>query len=257
MSTFHLCTIVNRPDQYQQMLASLESVGFNKLNTRFTIFDNSLANKFDPYSTINLALHQTHESYLIFCHQDLLFNQGHGYERLVFLLDRLNSLDSDWSIAGNAGVNEKYEYVIRISDANQSNNWTGAFPQKVFTLDENFLVFNLKNKAHCSPQLLGFHLYGSDLCLNAINAGFSCYVIDYHITHLSGGTMGEDFFRSLTQFYQHWRGTYRLCIHKTVTGRLKVMSSNEWIERLVTFKPVRKIVLFVNKIKPLVTPYRR
>ncbi|MCA4898877.1 MAG: acyl esterase [Bacteroidota bacterium] len=257
MSTFHLCTIVNRPDQYEQMLASLESAGFNKLNTRFTVFDNSLENKFDPYATINLALSQTQENYLIFCHQDLLFNQGHGYERLVFLLEGLNSLESDWSIAGNAGVNERYKYVIRISDANQSYNWKGAFPQKVFTLDENLLVFNMKNRARCSQQLSGFHLYGSDSCLHAIGLGYSCYVIDFHVTHLSGGNMSEEFYRGLYQFYDHWRNHFQLCVHKTVTGRLKVLSRHAWLERTVTFKPIRKIVLFFNRFVPLVTPYKR
>lgn len=56
---------------------------------------------------------------------------------------------------------------------------------------------------------------------------------------------------------RHWRNSFQLCIHKTVTGGLKVMSDTVWIERLMTFKPVRKIVLFINKITPIVTPYRK
>lgn len=256
MKLFHICTIANKREQYGQMKESLTQAGFNSENTNITLLENFTHNNYEPYSSINKFLVAVREPYLIFCHQDVLFDQGDGFEELLKRINELNLRDNYWAVAGNAGVNQYYKTVVKISDANQSPMWTGEFPQKVFTLDENFLIFNLRNRTKCSNALSGFHLYGSDLCLHAIKMGFSCYVIHFHITHLSGGTMNNDFEKTLREFHDHWRSNFTLCVHKTVTGRFKILSRHAWLERTVTFKPIRKIVLFFNRFVPSVTPYK-
>lgn len=255
MRYFHICTIANNQEQYHQFKSSLIESGFTDEKARFTLFDNFSGNNHDPYATLNSVLSNSTEPYLIYCHQDILFNKGEGFDQLVIRLNELNKIDPTWAIAGNAGVNQRYKYVIRISDANNSSNWPSHFPQKVFTLDENLLIFNLKNKSRCSTELSGFHMYGSDTCLHAIKNGSSCYVINFHVTHLSGGNMGNDFLQSLETFHRHWSDKFLFCIHKTITGKVTCLSKYSWLRSLGALKLIQKIVLFFNRFHPYVTPY--
>ena len=70
----------------------------------------------------------------------------------------------------------------------------GNFPLKVQSLDENFIL--VKNNANLSfsSDLYGFHLYATDLCLNAELNGYSAYAIKFNITHKSRGNKNQDIF---------------------------------------------------------------
>jgi hypothetical protein len=255
MKMFHICTIANNRAQYQNLLDSLTESGFSSQNSRITLFDNFNKNQFEPFSAINQVLQETTEPYILFCHQDILFNKGDGYKNLLAQLEGLTKLDPKWSVAGNAGVNEKFKYVIKISDANQSYNWRGSFPQKVFSLDENFLVMNVKNRSRCSSELTGFHLYGSDICLHSIKNGNTNYVIDFHITHLSGGDTGQEFIYCLEKFYQLWNKEFNFCLHKTITGKETCFSRHNWARKLGSLKLIKKPMLFVNRFYTFVVPH--
>jgi hypothetical protein len=255
MKMFHICTIANDRTQYQNLLDSLHKSGFSSQNSRITLFDNFGSNQFEPFSCINQVLQETTEPYILFCHQDILFDKGEGFKDLLARLEELNKLDPKWAVAGNAGVNQKFKYVIRISDANQSYNWKGSFPQKIFSLDENFLVINTKNKPACSAELTGFHLYGSDICLHSIKNGNTSYVINFHITHLSGGNTGQEFMNCLKKFYEHWSREFDFCFHKTVTGKETCFSRYEWLRKIGSFKLIKKPLLFINRFYTFVAPH--
>jgi hypothetical protein len=255
MKQFHICTIANNKEQYKNLLESLHLSGFSNENSTISLFDNFDKNQFEPFSSINEALRQTTEPYVLFCHQDILFNKGDGFKNLVARLKELNELDPKWSVAGNAGVNERFKYVIKISDANNSYNWTGSFPQKVFSLDENFLVINMKNKPKCSPELTGFHLYGSDICLNAIKNGNTNYVINFHLTHLSGGNTGREFMDCLEKFRKKWAEEFNFCYHKTITGKETCFSRYKLLKKFGLYKLLKKPILFINRYYTFAVPH--
>lgn len=236
------------------MLASLKKAGFNDENTRITLLDNVNANVFEPYSSINTAIEQTQEKYLIFCHQDVLFDKGDDYHKLVSLLAELDLLDPQWALAGNAGVNNKFKQVVRINDANHSPNWKGEFPQPVLVLDENFLVINVNRKIRCTKKLTGFHFYAHDLCLNAIYQGCSCYVINFCITHLSGGSFNDSFWKAKDEFYTYWSGKFVFCYIKTVTNIVMCFSKFKLLSFLGSFKYVTKLLFLFNRIHPFLYP---
>ena len=197
------------------MKSSFLQAGFTEEKCRYQVFDNSIENCYDPYQTITHVLATATEPYVLFCHQDVLLNKGVGFDHLVSQLDSLSRLDPQWAIAGNAGSAEDLAIVIKITDPNGVFD-TGNLPQKVCSLDENFLVLRTDAHLRCSEALSGFHLYASDLCLQAMRRGFSAYVIDFHLTHLSGGNSeSADFKQSLTRFQQNWNPAFTLCLMNT------------------------------------------
>lgn len=212
---FRICTITNKPYQYAEMKASFLEAGFDENRCRYEVFDNAQANAYDPYRTISAVMEVATEPYVIFCHQDVLANKGDGFDKLLAGLEDLTQKDAKWAIAGNAGALENLTTIFNIDDpygvANHDN-----FPERVYTLDENFLVLRTGTGLRTSKGLSGFHLYATDLCLQATRCGFSCYVINFHLTHLSGGSPeSDDFQKALSKFIQHWNSYFTLCLIHT------------------------------------------
>lgn len=185
-----------------EMKTSFLQAGFDESQCRYRVFDNSTQNLHDPYGVINAVLAEATEPYVIFCHQDILIDQCDNFGSLVRLIEEMDVIDPNWAILGNAGGSEKFDLAIRISDPHGKDVSQGNFPQRVQTLDENFLVIKSASQLQCSAKLRGFHLYGTDLCLNAMSRGLSCYVVDFHLTHLSAGNAREDFQNALKMVQQ-------------------------------------------------------
>ena len=230
MKLFHICTIANKLDQYEQMKSSFIEAGFHEDRCRYSIFDNSQGNIYEPYSTLNNIYSLTVEPYIIYCHQDILLNQGHGFEQLVKTLGELDKLDPNWAILGNAGINNSYEKVVRVTDPNRMTHWQKGLPEKVHSLDENFLVIKSQAGIKCSQELKGFHFHATDLCLNAILKGYSCYVIDFHLTHLSGGNFSQDFYNSQRKFQKRWSQEFNFCYIKTMTDMVMFLSKHKVLQ---------------------------
>jgi hypothetical protein len=203
MRLFHICTIVNDENTYSRMRQSFAKAGFDEDRCRFSKFDNTRSNCFEPYSTFNNALASTTEPYLIFCHQDVLADRGQTIEDLLRAIAELNTRDKKWAVAGNAGGTETLRMAMKITDGN--GVWkVGRLPREVQSLDENFILVRQGAGAMASEELDGFHLYATDICLNARRRGGSCYVIDFHLTHLSNGKAAKGFDASLKRFVRLW-----------------------------------------------------
>jgi hypothetical protein len=141
--------------------------------------------------------------------------------------------------------------VAKITDPNNTTKWSGKFPQLVHSLDENFLVIKTTANIASSEELHGFHFYGTDLCLSALLNQQTCYVIDFHLTHLSGGNIRADFWESQSAFYQRWCREFVLCYVQTITGvnmcmskykLLRNLGSRKRIESWLSRSPLRSLV---------------
>ena len=198
------------------MKSSFIDVNFDEKRCQYSFFDNTQSNTYEPYSTFNTIRPNTIEPYIIFCHQDLLLNQGHGFDQLVKVIEELDKLDPNWAVLGNAGININDETIIRVTDRYNLKHWSASFPQRVYSLDENFLVVKSSANVSCSSELRGFHLYATDLCLNAILKGYSCYVIDFHLTHLGRGNLNQDFWNLRKMFQKKWSREFNLYYVKTL-----------------------------------------
>lgn len=189
--TFSICTMVTRPQEYQEMLESAKQMGFGE-DCQFLYFDNTQNNGVDGYQAINLCQQQAAGEYVILCHQDVLFLESK--DKLLACLQTLDAQDPLWAVAGNAGKDRFGKLFVRITDPSMPNIKLGDLPARVVSLDENFMVFNQKNRVATSVgHLSGFHLYALDICQNAHALGLACYVIDYHLHHKSSGKIDQSY----------------------------------------------------------------
>lgn len=189
--------------QYGEMKASFLEHGFTPDRAEFLVVDNIKGNSFDAYSGLTRLLNEARGRYVILCHQDLLLLDD-GATELESRLAQLDERHPDWGIAGNSGITEDNRHVLHISDPHGENQHIGNLPERVSSLDENFLVVRKSSGIRPSAEMTGFHLYGTDLCLQARQLGHSACVIDFHLRHLSGGRMDEDFYRGEKAFERHW-----------------------------------------------------
>lgn len=209
MRLFHIATVFNNSEQYLRMKNSFEIAGFTEDLCCYSVFDNSCSNEFDPYTVFNAIISQCQEPYLICCHQDVLLECGHGITELTNALQNLDRLDSNWALVGNAGCAETLDLKARITDPNTGDTRIGNFPEQVLTLDENFFVIKTAAGLRFSTELQGFHLYATDICLDALLKNCSVYVIDFHLIHLSGGNaVSEDFSKMSKSFVEKWRSKF-------------------------------------------------
>jgi hypothetical protein len=205
--TFSVCTLVTRTDQYGRMLQSFKARGFGADNAEFIIVDNRQGNSFDAYDGLNELMARARGRYIICCHQDVELI-GDGAVELQAKLEQLSAYDPKWAVAGNAGIGPQGA-AFRISDPTGENQNSGTFPSLVYSLDENFLVFRADARTGLSADLGGFHLYGTDACLQAELRGLKSYVIDFHLRHHSPGAVDESYFECLRRFEEKYSAAFK------------------------------------------------
>jgi hypothetical protein len=197
-------TFVTDPAAYDEMRASFERAGFTAGHAEFTELRAAGADWPEPYSTITELIATVEEPFFVLCHQDVRLDQGHGIEQLDAAIGELEALDPEWAAAGNAGGSRSLRVVRTITDPHGGGSSGDALPARVHSLDENFLVIRSGTGIGCSPALSGFHLYGTDLCLNALEHGRRPYVIDFHLRHLSPGTRDAAYIAARDRLVAHW-----------------------------------------------------
>lgn len=252
---FRICTLVTKWDQYENMKSSFLDAGFNENNSVFGTFDNSANNQFEPYQLLNQLFQETTEDYLILCHQDLLLDQGCGHAELLTIIDDLNAMDDKWAILGNAGCTDEFDFIVHISDPTswQSSDLVAGrapnVPQRVHSLDENFLLFKCEAKLVASKDISGFHLYGTDVCLHARLHGHNCYVVNFRLTHLSPGRFDEDFFTVKNRFLTCWNKHFKLLY--IMRGAEVVLSKYGFVRKLAGRSRVRRLTCSQPKLRSL------
>lgn len=205
---FSVCTLVTDESQYAQMVSSFVNGGFSPTDCEYLYIDNTQRNVFDAYVGYKHFLNEAAGEILIFCHQDveLLSDDRRCLEAR---LEELENLAPDWAVCGNAGGIGLGLYSIRISDPHGANRSIGSFPSRVVALDENFLVVKRSANLAISRDLSGFHLYGADLCIIADILGYTCWVIDFHLSHKSGGLVDADYIALRARAIRKWRRALR------------------------------------------------
>ncbi len=205
---YSIGTLVTNLEHYAAMRATFAAGGFDGSNSEFLYLDNRGPHQSGAYRGLNALMSAARGRYVILCHQDVRLITD-GLDTLDRCLAELDTRDLNWALAGNAGGLEAGVLAHRISDPHGADRNSGNLPARVMSLDENFIVVKRRARVGCSADLEGFHFYGPDLCLNADIAGYSAWVIDFHLLHLSGGTKSNDFYVAQEAFRAKWSHALR------------------------------------------------
>jgi hypothetical protein len=229
---FEIHTFVTDDRQYREMLDSFSAAGFAPPRATFVrLMDGrNGGTPSDPFSTISRFGVEHSAAYRILCHQDVMLDQGAGFDELRAALANLDEIDPSWVIAGNSGGSLELRIVRRLVDR-FGGDTPNPLPIQVASLDENFLVFNRLRSSRCSPSLSGFHFYGSDVCLNAMIDGGTAYVIDFPITHLGLGGISDDYLALRERFIEIWSRRY-LFLYLNTSVELLFMSRSRLLRRI-------------------------
>ena len=192
-SLFTFCTLVTRLEQYIPFVESFTAGGFTQENSRYLYISNIGSNAFEAYAGLNLMIAQATTPYIILCHQDLTLIKD-GYADLLTRLGELDQLDPHWAVAGNAGGIGKGQYAMHITSLDSRVTNLGTLPAKVESLDENFIILKRSANIGFSRDLSGFHLYGTDIVIQAMMRGYTSYAIDFHLHHHGEGKMDKTFY---------------------------------------------------------------
>jgi hypothetical protein len=186
---FTIATLVTDLKEYGEMAGSYVNAGFTGDICEYIYIDNSEKNNLDAYEGLNLFLQTARSEYIIICHQDVLINFD-NIDALNRQIEEISLLDPNWAILSNAGglENDLYQRIVsHVVYEDGHEQIIGTLPQKVCTVDENFMVIKRSANLALSHDLSGFHLYGTDICLIAELMGYSAYAIDFKLTHKSYG----------------------------------------------------------------------
>ncbi|MFM1817003.1 MAG: hypothetical protein RLZ98_3698 [Pseudomonadota bacterium] len=205
---YSVATLVTDFAQHEEMRRSFVRAGFSAPGTEFIFIDNSGPSQTSAYAGLNRMLNEARGRYVILCHQDVRLDFDER-AKLDSCLADLECRDPDWALAGNAGGVSAGRLAIRISDPHGIDRHLGVLPARVQSLDENFIVVKREARIGFSRNLDGFHLYGADICLAAEIMGYSSYVIDFHLRHLSPGRKSADFHASARAFSSKWSNVLR------------------------------------------------
>jgi hypothetical protein len=206
---FTIGTLVTDPAQYAAMRTTFLEAGFGDSDCEYLTIDNTGPSQTCAYRGLNAVLDRARGRYVVLCHQDVRLIAGIDRDVLEARLAELDERDPAWALAGNAGATSPGTLALRISDPHGKDRYVGHLPSRVMSLDENFIVAKRAARIGFSHDLTGFHFYGADICLAADVMGYSAYVIDFHLAHLSGGRKDASFAEAEAAFRAKWSRALR------------------------------------------------
>ncbi|HWZ17010.1 MAG TPA: hypothetical protein VNW95_17360 [Mucilaginibacter sp.] len=247
---FTIATLVTDMTEYREMVESFNKAGFTKDICEYIYIDNIGNNSFDAYEGLNLFLQTARGKYIIICHQDILLNFD-NIDILKQRIEHISTTDPNWAILSNAGGIENNLYRRIAIDVVYEDGFEqvyGKKPQRVCTVDENFILVKRSANLSLSHDLTGFHLYGTDLCLVAELLGYSSYVIEFKLLHKSYGNPGKTYYNILNKLIEKYvRFMRSRTIITTITDfRLSRSSINT---AFFNTKFVKKVYRKINKLE--------
>lgn len=247
---YSICTLVTRKHEYLEMLNTFINAGFTEDICEYLVVDNSEHNAMDAYQGINSFLQNAAGEFIILCHQDILLTNKDDKQLLDRRIAEITAIDPTWAVLGNAGAADRLYNRLAIKIAYPSGliDIKGQVPQKVCSLDENFML--VKNSANLalSSDIGGYHLYGLDLCMVAKLLGYSAYVIDFLLIHKSTGNVDQSFKDTLTRVKKKYTLFMKGRYMNTTIAKFYLSGSKFW-NVVFNTRVFRRVIKTAEEIK--------
>ena len=193
--TVSIVTCVNDFEAYNANIRD----GVYAPKTQLIPVDNT-DNSMSAAQALNIGIDRAVHEIVVCCHQDVRFPIGWAdalHEQLMQIGD------NDFGVLGTFGIDMGGQYAGNIKDPH-SNPTLGDLPCLAQSLDEHCLVIRKSSGLRFDEELGGFHMYGADICLEAMCRGLKNYVIDARLEHLSGGKVDDGFRETADKFVEKW-----------------------------------------------------
>jgi SAM-dependent methyltransferase len=168
---------------------------------------------------------------IVLLHQDIYLPEGWD-DKLIAGIEAAEQTLGPVGIAGVFGVlqtsQSTFERAGKVVDRHTTLETPHSLPTKAVSLDEIVLAFPVRNGAIAGLEAdLGFHMYGSEVCLKIRDAGEIAVIVDAPCLHNSetGSTLGEDFARSAQLFASRRKASFpyaTTCVRFDSDGAAKI-----------------------------------
>jgi len=156
----------------------------------------------------NAILEKASCDVVILVHQDVFLPPG-WLARFKESLAWLDENDPRWGVLGVWGADHDGQFKGWVYSAGLKQLLGGPFklPRTVRVLDEVLLAIGKHSGLRFDESLEGFHLYGTDLCLEAESKGLRNYVIPAFLVHNSApmSWLPLQFWRSYSFVRGKWK----------------------------------------------------
>jgi hypothetical protein len=155
----------------------------------------------------NEGLSESTGEVVVFAHTDVYLPRG-WRAKLERILDKLEKADPNWGVLGVVGVAPNGCVEGHIYSTGLQSMLGQAFESLIETvsLDEVLLIVRRNSGLKFDSRMSGFHLYGTDLCLEAKRAGMKSYIVSAFCIHNSVGI--RNFPRAFWRCYFYLRRKY-------------------------------------------------
>ena len=153
------------------------------------------------------GLRETSKEIIVFAHQDVYLPNG-WRRKVEAAIATLADHDPDWAVLGVFGVdlNDRCHGHVYSTGSRRvlGSPFVDAIPAQ--SLDEMVLIVRRSAGIGFDPELPGYHLYGTDICLTARRAGLRSYVIPAFCLHNSNGirSLPASFWKAYRYLRKKW-----------------------------------------------------
>ncbi len=158
----------------------------------------------------NSGLTEANHDVVVFAHQDVYFPEGWTMDLERAIL-QLSEDDPGWGVLGVFGVttSPQRELEGHCYSTGLGRVLGAPFdsPVRATSLDELTLVIRRSSGLTFDERLPGFHLYGTDICLQALTRGMRSYIIPAFCIHNSNGLAyyPTEYWRGYGYMQRKWR----------------------------------------------------
>ena len=202
MAKISVISCVNDFKKYNSYVAN-SFTEENKNGVVELIAIDNTANTLSIPQALNLGIKKSHGEINVFCHQDVIF-PSNWIKTLLEQISVIEKTNKNWGVLGTFGVARNGMFAGHLIDPNGHFHCL-PLPAQVQSLDEHCLIMRKDSGLIFDEELGGFHLYGADICLQAMTRGLSNYAIDACVEHLSPGKADADFIEAVDKLYQKWK----------------------------------------------------
>jgi hypothetical protein len=156
----------------------------------------------------NGAIDAADSDIVVLAHQDVYLPPG-WLGAMSRSLEWLEMHEIEWGVLGVCGLNQTGNWVGHVFCTGLMCPIGGPFaePAGARTLDELLLIVRKPSGLRFDEALPGYHLYGTDICLEAAAMGLSNFAIPAFCIHNTNGygMLPRDFWNNYLMLRKKWR----------------------------------------------------